>query len=84
MGTTNRDASRVTQLNKSRALYGYYNNVTDSPSVLASGSVQREQPTNQQNGVLLDRIQGACPCTSDPQRDYIANPFQNPVNWGSK
>jgi hypothetical protein len=84
MGTTNRDASRVTQLNKSRALYGYYNNVTDNPTLLVAGLVQREQPTNQQNGVLLDRVQGACPCVGDPQRDYIANPFQNPANCSGK
>ena len=79
MGVRNFDASRITARNQNKALYGYYNTVVNNSAIQAT-SVRAEQVSTQMAGVVTSRHLGACPCAST---DYLDNPFQNPVNFGS-
>jgi hypothetical protein len=76
MGTTNRDASRITQIKQSKVLYGYYNTVSNNQSLLDNNSVRKEQNGATVYSVVLDRTLGACPCsgTNDTNPVYDNNP----------
>lgn len=56
MPTNNYDASLITQIRRSRALYAYNNSL--KAAVAAGTSVQREQPSMQSNDVYLQRVTG--------------------------
>jgi hypothetical protein len=74
MGLTNRDASQITRNRQSRALYGYYNTVTNNSQVQQAGNVRPEQPSTEMNSVLISRQLGACACAGDPTKSYSINP----------
>jgi hypothetical protein len=80
MGTTNRDASRMTQIKQSKVLYGYYNTVSNNATNLDNGGVRKEQNGGPVYSVVLARTIGACPCSgsndTNPQYD------NNPTNCG--
>jgi len=80
MGTTNRDASRMTQIKQSKVLYGYYNTVSNNATILDNGGVRKEQNGGPVYSVVLARTIGACPCggsnDTNPQYD------NNPTNCG--
>ena len=70
MGTTNYDASMLTQRKRTAALNSFY--VSTQAAVNAGTSVRREQPSTQLNEVLLQRQSSAaatnpgadCPCST--------------------
>jgi hypothetical protein len=74
MSLTNRDASQITRNRQSRALYGYYNTVTNNSQVQQSGNVRPEQPGTEMNSILISRQLGACACSDDPTKTYTNNP----------
>lgn len=70
MGTTNYDASLLTQRKRAAALNAFY--TSNQAAVNAGTSVRREQPSTQLNEVLLQRQTSAaatnptagCPCST--------------------
>ena len=72
MPPTNRDASQITRTKQSKVLYGFKTNLWTAPS-----SVRQEQPSGMTNDVLLQRQQGACPCSTDTNPTYVNNPVNN-------
>jgi hypothetical protein len=71
MGTTNYDASRITQRKRAVALNTWYN--ANNAAVANGASVLREQPSMQMGEVLNQRVlskafytpNGGCPCSQD-------------------
>ena len=76
MGTTNRDASRMTQIKQSKVLYGYNSSVSNNATILNNGGVRKEQNGGTVYSVVLARTIGACPCSgsNDTTPSYDINP----------
>jgi hypothetical protein len=70
MTLTNFDASQITLKQKQKTLSTWKSN--NDVLVNLGRSALREQPTFQALGVIVDRQQGECKCTSDASE----NPYQ--------
>ena len=63
MTLTNFDASQISLKKKQKALFAW-KSINDA-SVNVGRSVLKEQPSFQSGGVVVDRRQGGCKCSSD-------------------
>lgn len=70
MTLTNRDASQITLKNKQKTLYAWKAN--NDVLVNLGRSIRPEQSSQQSLGVIIDRNQGGCKCSTDA----LPNPYE--------
>jgi hypothetical protein len=70
MTLTNYDASQITLKQQQKVLYAWKSQ--NDVLVSLGRSILSEQPSSQRSGVIVDRNQGGCKCTSDA----LANPYE--------